>query len=66
MSMKAYVNAGYTKPIDSAVLLNQKIWVELKTDGLDANTVAVVIDSCWATSQESDSSKPRYDLINDG
>uniref|UniRef100_A0A3Q2G8W4 ZP domain-containing protein n=1 Tax=Cyprinodon variegatus TaxID=28743 RepID=A0A3Q2G8W4_CYPVA len=66
VSMKAYVNAGYTKPIDSAVLLNQKIWVELKTDGLDANTVAVVMDSCWATSQESDSSKPRYDLINDG
>uniref|UniRef100_A0A3B3X3U6 ZP domain-containing protein n=1 Tax=Poecilia mexicana TaxID=48701 RepID=A0A3B3X3U6_9TELE len=66
VSMKAYENAAYTRAVDSGVLLNQKIWVELKTDGLDAKTIAVVMDSCWATSKESHDSKPSYDLIKDG
>ncbi|PWA13917.1 hypothetical protein CCH79_00018520, partial [Gambusia affinis] len=66
VSMKAYENAGYTRAVNSGVLLNQKMWVELKTDGLDAKTIAVVMDSCWATSKESHNSKPRYDIIKDG
>uniref|UniRef100_A0A3B3VIR4 Uncharacterized LOC106939020 n=1 Tax=Poecilia latipinna TaxID=48699 RepID=A0A3B3VIR4_9TELE len=66
VSMKAYENAAYTRAVISGVLLNQKIWVELKTDGLDAKTIAVVMDSCWATSKESHDSKPSYDLIKDG
>lgn len=68
VSMRAYINAAYTIAIDSNtdVRLNQKIWVELKTDELDAKTVAVVTDSCWATSEESPNSEPRYDLIIDG
>ncbi|XP_072233021.1 alpha-tectorin-like [Leuresthes tenuis] len=68
LTMKAYTDAGRTQVLDSStdVVLNQKIWVELETDGLDEDLVAVVTDSCWATSQESSSSTPRYDLIQDG
>ncbi|XP_054916874.1 uncharacterized protein LOC129379942 [Poeciliopsis prolifica] len=66
VSMRAYENAAYTRAVNSGVLLNQKIWVEVKTDGLDAKTIAVVLDSCWTTSKESHNSKLRYDLIKDG
>ncbi|XP_027895058.1 uncharacterized protein LOC114157975 [Xiphophorus couchianus] len=66
VSMKVYEDGAYTRAVNSGVLLNQKIWVELKTDGLDAKTIAVVMDSCWATSKESHDLKPRYDLIIDG
>uniref|UniRef100_A0A669CMI4 ZP domain-containing protein n=1 Tax=Oreochromis niloticus TaxID=8128 RepID=A0A669CMI4_ORENI len=48
------------------VQLNQEIWVELKTDGLDGDMVVVVTDSCWATDQPSPDSTPRYDLIING
>lgn len=48
------------------VELNDKIWVELKTSGLNENLVHVVTDSCWATSQPLATSMPRYDLIKEG
>ncbi|XP_013881858.1 alpha-tectorin [Austrofundulus limnaeus] len=68
VTMKAYSDAGRTQSLDSNtdVSLNQKIWVELKTSGLDANMIAVVTDSCWATSQSSPRSAPRYDLVKNG
>ncbi|XP_039865803.1 alpha-tectorin-like isoform X3 [Simochromis diagramma] len=66
--MKAFTDAGRTQAVESSteVQLNQKIWVELKTDGLDGDMVAVVTDSCWATDQPSPDSSPRYDLIING
>uniref|UniRef100_A0A8C4GDU6 ZP domain-containing protein n=1 Tax=Dicentrarchus labrax TaxID=13489 RepID=A0A8C4GDU6_DICLA len=48
---------------DTEVALNQKIWVELKTAGLDAKMVAVVTDSCWASNSPSPNATVRYDLI---
>uniref|UniRef100_A0A3Q3A6Y5 Pancreatic secretory granule membrane major glycoprotein GP2-like n=1 Tax=Kryptolebias marmoratus TaxID=37003 RepID=A0A3Q3A6Y5_KRYMA len=68
VTMRAYTDAGRTQAVDSStqVLLNQKIWVELKTDGLDANVISVVTDSCWATSQKLPNSTPRYDLVSNG
>ncbi|CAI5660863.1 unnamed protein product [Oreochromis niloticus] len=63
--MKAFTDAGRTQAVESntEVQLNQKIWVELKTDGLDGDMVVMVTDSCWATDQPSPDSTPRYDLI---
>uniref|UniRef100_A0A3Q3F186 ZP domain-containing protein n=1 Tax=Labrus bergylta TaxID=56723 RepID=A0A3Q3F186_9LABR len=56
LTMKAYSDAGLQQTA-TLVTLNQKIWVELKTAGLDSNLVAVVIDSCWANkNKESDNS----------
>ncbi|XP_041841987.1 alpha-tectorin-like [Melanotaenia boesemani] len=65
VTMKSYTDADRTHVVDSNtdVMLNQKIWVELETEGLDADLIAVVTDSCWATDQESPNSTPRYDLI---
>ncbi|XP_041841204.1 uromodulin-like [Melanotaenia boesemani] len=65
VTMKSYTDADRTHVVDSNtdVMLNQKIWVELETEGLDADLIAVVTDSCWATAQESSNSTPRYDLI---
>uniref|UniRef100_A0A3B5LC47 ZP domain-containing protein n=1 Tax=Xiphophorus couchianus TaxID=32473 RepID=A0A3B5LC47_9TELE len=68
VAMKAYTDPGLTHALEptTGVVLNQKIWVELTTTGLDANVIAVETDSCWATSRDSPSSQPRYDLIKNG
>ncbi|XP_061598353.1 pancreatic secretory granule membrane major glycoprotein GP2-like [Cololabis saira] len=68
VTMSAYTDAEHTQAVDSdtEVLLDQKIWVELTSDGLDENLVAMVIDSCWATGQEASDSDVKYDLIKDG
>ncbi|XP_078791891.1 alpha-tectorin-like isoform X5 [Oryzias latipes] len=68
LTMKAYSDAAQTQLLgpNSDVRLNQKIWIVLETNGLDEEVVSVVTDSCWATSGNSPSSSPRYDLITDG
>ncbi|XP_037540118.1 alpha-tectorin-like [Nematolebias whitei] len=68
LTMRAFTDPGQTRVVESSteVQLNQKIWVELKTDGLDGNLISMVTDSCWATSQESENGSLRYDLIMNG
>lgn len=68
LTMQSFTDPGRTQAVESntEVQLNQKIWVELKTDGLDGDVVVVVTDSCWATNQPSPDSTPRYDLIING
>uniref|UniRef100_A0A668VSZ0 ZP domain-containing protein n=1 Tax=Oreochromis aureus TaxID=47969 RepID=A0A668VSZ0_OREAU len=68
LTMQSFTDAGRTQAVDfsTEVQLDQKIWVELKTDGLDGDMVVVVTDSCWATDQPSPDSTPRYDLIING
>ncbi|XP_074483978.1 uromodulin-like [Sebastes fasciatus] len=66
--MNAYTDPGRMQLVgpSSKLKLNQKIWLELKTEGLDGNMVAIVTDSCWATSQPSPDSSLRYDLVIEG
>ncbi|XP_015801547.3 uncharacterized protein [Nothobranchius furzeri] len=68
LTMKAYTDRRRTQLVNpqTDVLLNQKIWVELKADGLDADLFAVVTDFCWITSQQSPNSYPKHDLIKSG
>ncbi|XP_017297451.1 pancreatic secretory granule membrane major glycoprotein GP2-like [Kryptolebias marmoratus] len=68
VSMIPYTDEKCTKIVATGteVKLNQKVWVVLKTQGLDEETIAVVTDSCWATSVSDADSKPRHDLIIDG
>ncbi|KAK5618351.1 hypothetical protein CRENBAI_019423 [Crenichthys baileyi] len=68
LTMKAYTDPSRTQAVDSntEVRLNQKIWVELDTDGLDEKLVAVVTDSCWATDQASPTGGRKYYLIKNG
>ncbi|XP_026225035.1 uncharacterized protein LOC113168243 [Anabas testudineus] len=65
LTMKSYTDAARRKAVDSSteVLLDQRIWVEIKTDGLDGRVIAVVTDSCWATNEPSPNSTLRYNLI---
>ncbi|KAM9850992.1 alpha-tectorin-like [Aulostomus maculatus] len=68
LTMTAYTDPERIKRIQSntEIQLNEKIWVELKTDGLDEKMVVVVTDSCWATDQLSPNGGLRYDLIITG
>ncbi|XP_047242797.1 alpha-tectorin-like isoform X1 [Girardinichthys multiradiatus] len=68
LTMKAYTDPGRTQAVysNTEVRLNQKIWVELDTDGLDEKLVAVVTDSCWATDQASPTGGRKYYLIKNG
>ncbi|XP_068585438.1 pancreatic secretory granule membrane major glycoprotein GP2-like [Cebidichthys violaceus] len=60
--------AGWLNLVGSStdIQLNQKVWLELKTEGLDGNMVAIVTDSCWATNQQSPDGGLRYDLVING
>lgn len=67
--MKAYTNADRINANPNPttdIQLDEKIWVELKTNGLDERMVVVVTDSCWATNQSSPTGSLRYDLIIKG
>ena len=68
LSMNAYTDAEHTNAVqsDKDIQLDEKIWVELKAEGLDENMIVLVTDSCWATSQPSPSGSLRYNLIING
>ncbi|MEQ2282352.1 hypothetical protein AMECASPLE_039690, partial [Ameca splendens] len=68
LTTKAYIDPGRTQAVysNTKVRLNQKIWVELDTDGLDEKLVALVTDSCWATDQASPTEGRKYYLIKNG
>ncbi|XP_059211820.1 alpha-tectorin-like [Centropristis striata] len=67
LNMSAYTDPGLMERIgpNTEIRLDQKIWVELKTTGLDEKLLAIVTDSCWATNLPSPDG-PRYDLIKKG
>ncbi|KAL3055977.1 hypothetical protein OYC64_018643 [Pagothenia borchgrevinki] len=68
LTMKAYSDAERNNVIqsDTYIQLDQNIWVEIETEGLNEKVVVVVMDSCWATDQPSPSGALRYDLITNG
>lgn len=63
----AYTDPDRTEAIlpSTNVQLDQKVWMELKADGLDENMV-LVTDSCWATDQPAPTGSLRYDLVIKG
>ncbi|KAI9522769.1 hypothetical protein NQZ68_033105, partial [Dissostichus eleginoides] len=68
LTMSSFSDAGLLQPVgpNTEILLNQKVWLQLAAGGLDANMVAMVTDSCWATNQASPDDSLRYDLIING
>ncbi|KAK2863509.1 hypothetical protein Q5P01_003042 [Channa striata] len=68
LTMNAYTDSKRTEALGSNtdVLLDQRIWVELNTNGLENSLVSVVTDSCWATPDPSPTGDVRYDLIVNG
>ncbi|KAM9710384.1 alpha-tectorin-like [Menidia menidia] len=45
---------------------DETLRVEMKTEGLDGELIALVTDSCWATDQPSASGSQRHDVIISG
>ncbi|XP_033969366.1 alpha-tectorin-like [Trematomus bernacchii] len=68
LTMSSFSHAGLLQPVgpNTEILLNQKVWLHVEAGGLDANMVAMVTHSCWATNQASPDSNLRYDLIING
>nr|XP_057938384.1 alpha-tectorin-like isoform X1 [Doryrhamphus excisus] len=68
LNMTTYTDSSHTRAVDvdTEILLNETMFVELTTEGLDDNLLSVVIDSCWATSGPSPTEGPMYHLITDG
>nr|XP_057908108.1 alpha-tectorin-like [Doryrhamphus excisus] len=66
--MNAYTDAARTNMLtpDMDVDLNQEVWIELTTEGLQGAAVQLVTDSCWVTSDPSPTAAMKYDLIVDG
>uniref|UniRef100_A0A3P9LNU7 ZP domain-containing protein n=1 Tax=Oryzias latipes TaxID=8090 RepID=A0A3P9LNU7_ORYLA len=64
LTLEAFTDAGLSQAVQSSteLQLNQRIWVELRTHGLEESTVVMVMDSCWAT----DNGTSRYELIHNG
>ncbi|XP_062245614.1 uncharacterized protein LOC133955001 [Platichthys flesus] len=68
LTMKAFKDPSFKEALQlrTEMQLDEKLWVELRADGLDDKMVAVVTDSCWATDQPSPNGSLRYDLIIKG
>uniref|UniRef100_A0AAV2LGQ4 ZP domain-containing protein n=1 Tax=Knipowitschia caucasica TaxID=637954 RepID=A0AAV2LGQ4_KNICA len=68
LSMKAYGDEGRTKALTPGdnITLDQTVWVELRTEGLDQDLVKLVTDSCWATSEADTNSTLKYELVKMG
>ncbi|KAA8577976.1 hypothetical protein FQN60_016061 [Etheostoma spectabile] len=68
LMMKAYTDASFVHPVgpDTEFVLDQRVWVELETDGLDDNLVSIVTDSCWATNQPTPDASLQHHLIING
>uniref|UniRef100_A0A3P9GZ49 ZP domain-containing protein n=1 Tax=Oryzias latipes TaxID=8090 RepID=A0A3P9GZ49_ORYLA len=64
LTLEAFTDAGLSQAVQSSteLQLNQRIWVELRTHGLEETTVVMVMDSCWAT----DNGTSIYELIHNG
>ncbi|XP_041635060.1 alpha-tectorin-like [Cheilinus undulatus] len=65
ITLKAYADEALKTPVGS-VELNQRIWISLQSTGLDANSIAVFINSCWATKVKNAEADPKYYLIQNG
>ncbi|XP_068174469.1 alpha-tectorin-like [Antennarius striatus] len=68
LSLMTFLDAALTIPLDASteVQLDQKVWVQLSTEGLEDSNVAVVTEHCWATNQAAGSEAMMYNLITGG
>uniref|UniRef100_UPI0037E75E0D alpha-tectorin-like isoform X3 n=1 Tax=Semicossyphus pulcher TaxID=241346 RepID=UPI0037E75E0D len=62
-----YRDAGYHSPLTghniTEMEIDQKIYVEVRTEGVDKRQISTVLDSCWATPVNIANFPVRWDLI---
>ncbi|XP_053269553.1 alpha-tectorin isoform X17 [Pleuronectes platessa] len=68
MRMIPYQDAGFRHPFNSngnvEMEVDQRLYVEVRTDGVDQQQISTVLDSCWATPVNLETYPVRWDLIN--
>ncbi|XP_035853743.1 alpha-tectorin-like [Sander lucioperca] len=68
MRMIPYQDAGFRFPLTSnrniEMEIDQRLYVEVRTEGVDQRQISTVVDSCWATPVNLASYPVRWDLIN--
>ncbi|TDG98066.1 hypothetical protein EPR50_G00214120 [Perca flavescens] len=68
MRMIPYQDAGFRFPLTSnrniEMEIDQRLYVEVRTEGVDQRQISTVLDSCWATPVNLASYPVRWDLIN--
>ncbi|XP_051274593.1 alpha-tectorin-like isoform X1 [Dicentrarchus labrax] len=68
MRMIPYLDAGFRFPLTSKgniqLEIDQRLYVEVRTEGVDERQISTILDSCWATPVNIPSYPVRWDLIN--
>lgn len=68
--MIPYEDPGYRFPLTSSskivMDIDQRFYVEVRAEGLDAQHISTVLDSCWATPVNAADFPIRWDLIDAG
>ena len=65
--MIPFLDAGYRFPYtggdDMGVELDQRMYIEVRSEGIDKRQIATVLDSCWATPVNNANYPVRWDLL---
>lgn len=69
MRMIPYQDAGFRFPLTSNgnidMEIDQRLYVEVRTEGVDAQQISTILDSCWATPVNVAGYPVRWDLITE-
>ncbi|KAK9530400.1 hypothetical protein VZT92_011903 [Zoarces viviparus] len=67
--MIPYQDAGFHYPLASGrnieMEVDQRLYVEIRTEGVDGRQISTIVDSCWATPVNVASYPVRWDLIHE-
>lgn len=65
--MIPYQDAGFLLPLTSnknmEMDVDQRLYVEVRAEGVDGRQISTILDSCWATPVKISSYPIRHDLI---
>ncbi|XP_071318954.1 alpha-tectorin-like [Trachinotus anak] len=66
--MIPYRDAGFHFPLTSdsniEMEIDERLYVEVRTEGIDGRQIATILDSCWATPVNDANHPVRWDLIS--
>ena len=67
MRMIPFLDAEYSVPYtgdsNMEVKINQRLYIEVRSEGVDNQQIATVLDSCWATPVNNPNYPVRWDLL---
>ena len=67
--MIPYQDAGYRFPMTTdkniEMEIDQRLYVEVRTEGVDSRQISTILDSCWATPVDLASYPVRWALIEE-